>query len=256
MSWASHEADMKLLLMADHHVGLEITRWLIETFHDDLAYVVTTEENDIFAMVNDAGIPCLVYQSADHVFDRLNRSQNLFDLGILAWWPKLLRQPLLGITKKGFINTHPSFLPYNRGKHYNFWALVEQVPFGVSLHYVDESVDSGDVVAQNRIPYGWEDNGATLYTKACQGMVTLFKAAYPEIRQGAITPKKQDLNQGSFHLSKELEPASVIHLDKEYRARDLLNLIRARTFPGHPACCFSEDGIEYEVRVDIKRRTT
>ncbi len=176
------------------------------------------------------------------------------DIGVLAWWPKIIRRPLLAMPKQGFINTHPSLLPYNRGKHYNFWALVEQAPFGVSLHFVEEETDSGDIVTQANLPYDWGDNGATLYAKACHETVRLFKETYPIIRTLTIPRHKQDLSQGSFHYAWELEPASVIDLDQHYKARDLLNLIRARTFPGHPACWFSDAGSDYEVRIEIKRK--
>lgn len=245
---------MKLLLMADHHVGLEITRWLLRVYRDDLALVVTTSENEIFSIVEDAGTACLVFSSTEQVCARIGSLGLELDIGVLAWWPKLIKQPLLGTPKRGFINTHPSLLPYNKGKHYNFWALVEQVPFGVSLHFVEEGIDNGDVVAQASVPYGWEDNGATLYAKACQEMVRLFKETYPIIRTLKIPRHKQDLSEGSFHLASELDPASVINLDQHYKARDLLNLIRARTFTGHPACWFSDAGSEYEVRVEINRK--
>lgn len=244
---------MKLLLMADHHVGLEITRWLLQEYPDDVALVVTVSENEIFSVARNAGIPCLVYDTSDQVCTYLRLGEGV-DIGILAWWPRIIKQPLLGALKHGFINTHPSLLPHNRGKHYNFWALVEQAPFGVSLHFIGDGVDNGDVVAQANVPYGWEDNGATLYAKACEKMVCLFKDTYPAIRTLNIPRHKQDLSQGSFHFATELDSASFINLDQSYRARDLLNLIRARTFHGHPACWFADAGEEYEVRIDIKRK--
>lgn len=246
---------MKLLLMADQHVGLEITRWLLEKYRDDLALVVTTSENETFSVVRDAKIACLVFDSADQVCAYISSLGLELDIGVLAWWPNLIRQSLLGVTKHGFINTHPSLLPHNRGKHYNFWALVEGAPFGVSLHFVSDGVDNGDVVAQASVPYGWEDNGATLYAKACEATARLFKETYPEIRTLNISRRKQDLSCGSFHLAKELDRASFIELEQKYRARDLLNLIRARTFAGHPACWFADAGEEYEVRIEIKRKT-
>ncbi len=45
----------------------------------------------------------------------------------------------------------------------------------------------------------------------------------------------------------------MIDLDKSYKARDLLNIIRARTFYPHPAAYFVDGGEKYEVRIDIKR---
>ncbi|MCS6820651.1 MAG: hypothetical protein NZ551_02175, partial [Microscillaceae bacterium] len=60
-------------------------------------------------------------------------------------------------------------------------------------------------------------------------------------------------SEGSFHWGKELEQASQIDLDATYTARNLLNLLRARTFEGYPSCYFIENGEKYEVRINIKR---
>jgi methionyl-tRNA formyltransferase len=245
---------MKLLLMADHSVGLGITRWLTDHYPEDLGLVATTAENDIFREAQKADIACTVFSSTEGIKKWFTDKGIVPDLGILAWWPKLLKKPLLEFPKLGFINTHPSLLPYNRGKHYNFWALVEQSPFGVSLHFVDEGVDTGDVVAQQPIPYDWEDTGGTLYQKAMEAMVALFKNSYPAIRRFNIERRSQDRQKGSFHKAEELDPASHIDLDKTYSARELLNLLRARTFPGCPACWFDDGRKQFEVRVEIKRK--
>lgn len=245
---------MKLLLMADHHVGLEITRWLIDQYREDVALVVSTSENEIYKTARETGIACVVFRSAEEVTGYFQAMGIVPDIGCLAWWPMLVKTPLLELPKLGFINTHPSLLPYNRGKHYNFWALVEQVPFGVSLHFADEGVDTGNIVAQRSIPYDWEDSGASLYRKATEATIDLFKDSYPEIRQLNIQRRKQETDKGTFHLARELDHASHIDLDKQYRARDLLNLLRARTFPGYPACWFEDDDKQFEVRVEIKRK--
>lgn len=247
---------MKLLLMADAHVGSEILHWLLDVFPQDLAVVITTGKNEIYCTASEAGISPVVVHSSQQVVNEIRHMEIEPDLGILAWWPKIIREPLLSLPHKGFINTHPSLLPHNRGKHYNFWALVEQAPFGVSLHFVDEGVDCGDIVAQHEIHYDWEDNGASLYVKAQQEIVALFKETYPRIRTLDIPRIRQGLDKGSFHIANEINDASFIDLDKMYRARDLLNLLRARTFPEHPACWFRSDNDTYEVRISIKRKKT
>src|SRR5882724_11534015 len=108
------------------------------------------------------------------------------DLIVLAWWPYILKPELIGIPRLGCLNFHPSFLPYNRGKHYNFWAIVEGAPFGVTIHWVDVAVDCGDIAFQSRIATSWEDTGATLYYKAQEEMVRLFTEKFPEIKAGRI----------------------------------------------------------------------
>jgi len=175
------------------------------------------------------------------------------DLSILAWWPYIIKKDLMKIPKFGCLNFHPSYLPYNRGKDPNFWSIVEDVPFGISLHFVDTGIDSGDIAFQLVIKKSWEDTGKTLYEKALNEIVKLFKDNFKQIISRKIPRKPQDLNHGSFHKRSELDSASMIDLDKNYKARDLLNIIRARTFYPHPAAYFFDDGEKYEVRIDIKR---
>lgn len=245
---------MKLLLMADGYVGLEVVRGLLKNFLEDIAMIVVVSENEIIDEARGANVPCCVFRSDDQICKLLGELGVEYDLGVLAWWPKLLRKPLIDIPRKGFINTHPSLLPYNRGKHYNFWALVEQVPFGVSLHMVDDGVDSGDLVSQKHIDYSWEDNGETLYCKAQRAMIDLFQDTYPVIRELTFQCTPQDLTQGSFHNAVELDGASEVHLERSYVARDLLNLLRARSFSGHPSCWFKDGEEEFEVRIEIRRK--
>jgi methionyl-tRNA formyltransferase len=245
---------MKLLLMADGQVGLAITRWLLREFREDIALIVATAENEVWRAAQEEGVPCVVFKTSEHLLSSIGRLGIELDIGILAWWPKIIEQSLLNKPRRGFINTHPSYLPYNRGKHYNFWALVEQTPFGVSLHMVDGGIDSGDIIAQKNIPYGWEDNGETLYAKAREAMLELFRDSYPAIRGLDFPRAKQELQRGSFHKATELGAASRIEIDGTYCARDLFNVLRARTFTGHPSCWFKDGDDEFEVRVVIKRK--
>jgi len=175
------------------------------------------------------------------------------DLILLAWWPYILKKSILEIPRLGSLNFHPSYLPFNRGKHYNFWSIVEEAPFGVTIHWVDEAVDTGDIAFQSIINKSWEDTGETLYQKAQKELVKLFKERFTDIKEGKIPRISQKKYLGSFHKSEELEKASKIELEKKYKARDLLNLLRARTFPPHPGAWFVENGEKYQIRIQIAK---
>lgn len=241
---------MRLVLLADGVVGAKIANFLMEKYPDDLVLIVTTQINDIYHEANEKKFSVCVFDSENNILDSL---VNGFDLGILAWWPKILRSPLLDAPQLGFLNTHPSLLPHNRGKHSNFWALVEQVPFGVTIHRADSGVDTGDIVAQAKIDYNWSDTGQTLYYKAQSAMFDLFCKTYPVLRMGQYDSRPQNESLGSFHRAVELENASMINLDANYRGRDLLNLLRARTFEGYPGCWFEEAGERYEISIKIRK---
>jgi len=246
---------MKLILMADGNVGRSVYEYLKTNFPEDIAMVVTVKDNPLYVKSSADGFPTSVFVSDDILLKDLRRHEppDGYDLGLLAWWPKILSKPIFGLPKKSFINFHPSLLPHNRGKHYNFWVIVEQAPFGVSLNFVESGVDTGDILAQRTIAYDWTDTGKTLYEKAQKEICDLFYMVYPRIHLGKFNRIPQDLSKGSFHSAKELEPACLIELDKTYRARDILNLIRARTFSGYPACSFIDNNQKYEVRIEISK---
>ena len=239
---------MKVIIFADGLVGEKFIHFLMDNFCSDVALVVTAELNEIYQEVTSRGFSAYVFDSEEDVLANLDGH---IDLGILAWWPRILSSRLVTYPKLGFINTHPSFLPYNRGKHFSFWAIVENAPFGVTLHKVDKKIDGGEIVAQSKIYYDWLDSGGSLYHKAQMAMLQLIIEMYPQLREGNLKSIKQDLNSGSFHYASEIEAASRIELDKYYTGRDLINLLRARTFEGYPGCWFEDDGNRYEISIKI-----
>jgi len=250
--------SMNLALLGSGPVGLEIARFLHESNEPLACLIIDAKGDDKLnrEIIQSAGTPPnRVYQSDTlYTSECLTELRGLsIDLFLLSWWPYILKRELITIPKVGCLNFHPSFLPYNRGKNYNFWTIVEDTPFGVTLHFVDEGVDSGDIAFQSRIQKSWEDTGETLYQRAQREIVKLFKESYPAIKAGNIPRLPQDLNKGSFHRSSELDAASRIDLDKLYSARELLNLVRARTFSPHPGVWFTDGNDKYEVRVKITR---
>ena len=82
-----------------------------------------------------------------------------------------------------------------------------------------------------------------------------LKRHIPKLRMdlNKIISSPQDLSKGSFHHSSELISASHIKLDNLYTARNLLNMLRAKTFEGYSGCWFEDDGERYEVTISIKR---
>lgn len=244
-------------VFANDEVGNKTIEFLFENFFEDVKFVVCNNEQS------------LVYQTlikynfkSDKIFfnDELKNSaviSKLFsyevELILLAWWPFIIKEPVLSIPKIGVINFHPSLLPYNRGKNYNFWTIVEDSPFGVSIHFVDEKIDAGDIIFQAEIKKDWTDTGESLYKKAKEAMLNLFYDKYKEIRDGKYNRIPQDQSKVSFRLANEMIKLSKIELDTTYTARELLNLLRAKSFPPYPGIWFEENGEKYEVVINIKK---
>lgn len=72
---------------------------------------------------------------------------NEFDLGVSYCYPKKINSELLKLPKKGFINYHPGLLPKYKGPNeYNDAINNRELNWGVSLHYMTEEFDSGEII--------------------------------------------------------------------------------------------------------------
>lgn len=64
----------------------------------------------------------------------------------------ILRKPLLAVARLGVINAHLGLLPEIRGMSSPEWSLLEEVPTGITLHYVDTGIDTGPVLLKREFP--------------------------------------------------------------------------------------------------------
>ena len=87
---------MRLILMAHGRVGQEITRFLVDNYREDLALIVTEGVNEISTLAEHNGIPSTLYLSDKQLMTQLEVG---YDLGVLAWWPHLLRPETLDMTR-------------------------------------------------------------------------------------------------------------------------------------------------------------
>ncbi len=173
-------------------------------------------------------------------------------VGLSASFGYILRRPLLELFPKGILNLHPAFLPWNRGAYPNVWSIVERKPAGVTLHLLDEGVDTGPIVAQTRVNVRPTDTGESLYRRLEDESLRLFKQAWPKFKRGALRPRRQDNKTGSLHRTKDVATIDRIDLDRAYPARELIDILRARTFPPHSGAFFeTSEGKRIGIQVTL-----
>lgn len=104
------------------------------------------------------------------------------------------------------INLHISYLPWNRGASPNFWSFYDNTPKGVTIHYLDIGIDTGNILAQKEVVFqGLQD--LTLkksYENLQSELLTLFISNWQRIIERQITPRQQP-NGGSYHSISEME---------------------------------------------------
>jgi methionyl-tRNA formyltransferase len=63
-----------------------------------------------------------------------------------------LRRPLLEVPRRGVLNAHLGSLPEIRGMNSPEWSLLVDIPVGVTIHYIDEGIDTGPVLQSSELP--------------------------------------------------------------------------------------------------------
>jgi methionyl-tRNA formyltransferase len=248
---------MRLLYFANNRAGLRILEWLTQEGEQIAGLVVHPPQSRLFgdAILETAGLDDSHVFQADELDDRdtLDRIGELEpELGVSVFFGYILRPPVLGLLPRGCVNVHPALLPFNRGRHPNVWSIVDQTPAGATLHYIDEGVDTGDVIAQTEVPVASVDTGETLYAKLEDACLSVFQQAWPSLRAGTVEARPQEKDAGTSHRADDLQTLDRIDLDATYRARDLINQLRARTFPPHEGAHFIDDeGRKVDVRIEL-----
>lgn len=172
------------------------------------------------------------------------------DLLVSVMFGYILKKDILAVAKFGAVNLHPAYLPYNRGAHPNVWAIVEGTPAGVTLHSIDDRVDTGKILAQEKVKVELTDTGRSLYWKLEQAAYELFIKTWPKLVKDELTTKSQKPG-GSEHRVKDLHKLDEIDLDKKYTGRELINILRARTFPPYKGAYFKARGKKIFVRAKL-----
>ena len=150
------------------------------------------------------------------------------------------------------VNLHPAYLPYNRGQYPNVWSIIEGTPAGVTLHYIDEGIDTGGIIARREVPVEPVDTGESLYRKLEATALELFRETWPLIKAGRAQCLPQDKQAGTYHRTRDIEAIDAIDQERDYKAGDLLNLLRARTFPPYKGAYFTADGKRVYLRLQLE----
>lgn len=245
---------MKIAACIANEVGFELLKFLVAQ-EQRLEYVVTAEQDSfaksISMLCGEYGIPCyqgMDINSAEYV--AMNRDLDI-DIVFLLWWPTIVKQAALASVKRGFINTHPSLLPYNRGMNPYYWSIVDGTPAGVTIHWIDEEIDRGSILFQKRLDVPIAETGERLYKRAAAALIELFTMNFPKLLDPDVKSCKMHFVNNIVHRVRDMKQHSCIDMEREYKARDLINILRARTFTNGDSAYFYDGDKKYHIRVSI-----
>ncbi|EAQ42186.2 methionyl-tRNA formyltransferase [Polaribacter sp. MED152] len=165
------------------------------------------------------------------------------DLLVSMSFNQIFKRQIISIPKLGVINCHAGKLPFYRGRNILNWALInDEKDFGITVHYVDEGIDTGDIIKQKKFPINDSDSYNSLLKIAFIECANILYEAIKEIQLGNSNRIKQSfIHPVGFYCGRRGEGDEIINWNKN--SRELFNFIRAIDKPGPMATTFVKGNV-------------
>ena len=163
------------------------------------------------------------------------------DLVIVVGFSQIITPEILRVPPLGVVGFHTAVLPGRRGSSPVIWAMVEGLAeSGVTMFYMDEGIDTGDVIAAERFPIEEGDYAADVLRKADDATLNLLRTHLDGLLDGTAPRVPQDGAASTY--TRRRTPADG-EIDWSRPAREIVNLIRALSPPYPVAHTFGGDGV-------------
>lgn len=157
------------------------------------------------------------------------------DLIFVNSYSMLVQPDVLQIPSHGAINVHGALLPQYRGSNPIQWALLnDEQETGVTMHYMSEHFDEGDIIAQKRVPIYFNDTWRDIQRRIVLATQQMLMEEMPGILNGTNKRYSQDENHAAYYHRRHPEDGKI---KWESRLKDIYNMIRALVKP-HPGAYY------------------
>ncbi|RJE77346.1 formyl transferase [Pseudoalteromonas sp. MSK9-3] len=200
-----------------------------------------TQDPILKEWANKLGVPFLLAENVNS--EQFIGVINQFGAELLVSmsFNQILKTPILCMAPKGFINCHAGALPFYRGRNPLNWVLINgESEFGITVHYIDEGIDTGDIIEQQKFPIEGVDNYSTLLSKAINSCADVLYSALKKLATNTVERiRQQDIHPiGTYFCQRVIGDEELTFNQSAVRVH---NFIRAITLPGPGARCFHGD---------------
>ncbi len=252
---------VRVAVFAYHDIGYECLKVLID--EDEEIVAVVTHEDDPNEEIWFQSVAEFARMHHLPVYTPSSPNTPAFidlmrglapDLILSFYYRRLLSKELLAIPRLGGINLHGSLLPKYRGRCPVNWVLINgETETGVTLHYMIEKADAGDIIAQRPVSIEMEDTALSLFHKLTDAAAQLFKDTYPVIKTGTAPRIPQDSRLATTFGGRRPDDGRVTW---EKSALAIYNLIRAVTRPYPGAFTFYRGSKLYLWAASVNRQAS
>lgn len=160
------------------------------------------------------------------------------DLNLSVSYDQIIRPPLLTVAPRGFLNVHAGKLPFYRGRSVINWAILNgETEIGLTVHFMDEGIDTGDILLQRTAPISWTDAYGDVLARVTAAIPALVADAVRLVESGDFTRRHQSHLEGSYFRRRGPGDEWIHWPDTSV---NIYNKIRAISKPAPGACTIFE----------------
>lgn len=237
---------MKILYMGDGEWGKLSLSKLLQNNCEIVGVVLRTNPSDenLYKLAKKNNLP--IYQpkniNSDIFYNKVKELNP--DLIISMSYDQIIKEKLINYPPNGIINVHAGLLPYYRGRSPINWALINGEDYiGLTVHYIDKTIDTGDIILQRKIKINADDDYKSILKKTQKLAPELLFQAVVLIENDAVVLKENNPDKG-FYLPKRTEGDEIINWS--WSSKRIHNFIRALVPPG-PCARTYLDGQEIKI---------
>lgn len=224
---------MKIVFFGEDSFSSKLLESLVSEKHEVVGVFCPIYNNNIFSRLK---LLCDKYKIPFFRIEDINseivEKQILFlnpELIVVCHFQRILKKNIINIPILGCINLHPSLLPEYRGMSPQHWPIINgDSETGITIHFINESVDTGDIILQERIKISNDMYVDEMQKKMLDLYGSLMVCAIKKISKEKSIFIKQDINEGSYY-GRLKESQCNIEIDNGIEIA--YNLIRGVSMP-------------------------
>ncbi|TVT29852.1 methionyl-tRNA formyltransferase [Salinicoccus cyprini] len=152
---------------------------------------------------------------------------------------QLIKADIIDSAKRGVIGYHPTALPKYRGRAALPWlVLLGEQESKSSLFFIDEGMDSGDIIDQETYLIGEKDYAHDVYHASNEALERMLGRVLEKMKHDAVTATQQNADEATYLLKRTPEDGRI---DWNASAHDIYRLVRATSRPYPGAFSFYKD---------------
>ncbi len=126
------------------------------------------------------------------------------------------------------INFHPGFNPFNRGWYPQVFSILNKLPTGATIHFMDEEIDNGEIIDQKEISVDFSDTSLELYEKIITCEKELIRRNLSNIIRGKLSTKPP-VNKGNYNDISDFNSLCELNLKNLDTLENHINMLKALT---------------------------